>query len=120
MANRPGKRQRHPLFDLPKARANYQRACQLSRFTVDEGASLLVGLDPEGVTPDDIGKHPEHKKCKDFLWFRKVLQRALRPEEIDAGIDPVKLVKDDTFTKSPRADLQLLNLEDVHHRFCDQ
>lgn len=92
MAKKPRRRQRHPLFDLPQARANYDRVCQLPRFSVHEAAALLCGCDPEVVTPESMRAYPEHKKSKDYRWIVKVLRRTYTEDELDFGIDRHKLV----------------------------
>lgn len=92
MANRPGKRQRHPLFDLPEARADFVRAGQLERFTPEEAAAYIRGFNPDLVNLQTIAPYREAMAAKDFEWTLKIIRRAIDAGTLQESIDPQRLI----------------------------
>lgn len=92
MAKRPGKRQRHPLFDLPEARADFVRASQLERFTPEEAAAYIRGFNPDLVNVQTIAPYREASAAKDFEWTLKIIRRAIDAGTLQESIDPRHLI----------------------------
>ena len=85
MPEQPRKRQRHPLFDAPGARANYVRASQMSRMTIDEIVSYSMGFNPHVVNAVSIQPYmATSSKAQEFMHRRDVLSRATNDGELQA------------------------------------
>ncbi|MBL8565290.1 MAG: hypothetical protein JNM89_06195 [Hyphomicrobiaceae bacterium] len=119
MAKRPGKPQRHPLFDLDEARADYVHASQLGFWTPDEATAYSMGYVPSLVNPISVKPFLSSSPIAvEFERRREVVNRSILVEELTERVNPtdflawarrrrLQVPKDLEIALAPASDIEL-------------
>jgi hypothetical protein len=93
LAKRPTRRQRDPLLELPRVRANFTHAAQCRIWCPEAATAYWLGLDPEVVTPESADLlQANSKKAREYLRRLELVNQALEVGELTTPIRPADFV----------------------------